>query len=130
MINSLYYNSEAIFLNYFNKTEEDIWCRSQLDALVAVDDRIRISYVLSAASPSAAALPSSPSPSTTTMMVKSGRIRYGRIAAADVARFATKDSDEFATFCCVCGPTPFNDLCLEYLRDAHFDDDNLHIFHG
>lgn len=116
-------------MDYFNKTEDDIWCRSQLDALAALDDRIHISYVLSSAAPN---LSPSPSTSTGTAPAKmiNGRIHFGRISAELVARFSNKDSDTFATFCCVCGPTPFNELCLSFLRETQFDDENLHIFHG
>ncbi|XP_037042316.1 cytochrome b5 reductase 4 isoform X2 [Bradysia coprophila] len=102
---------EAINFCYFNKVEENIWCRERLDLLAEGNERLKITYYLS-----------EPSPSWTG--------RTGHITSDVIKTLIDPSTANISTFCCVCGPQPFNELALEFLQGAGFQSSDLHIFHG
>lgn len=105
---------EAITMFYFNKTEGDIWCRKQLDEIVATNTTFRVKHVLSGSN-------------LADSWPENAR---GHISTERVIAIRDSTSDTYATFCFVCGPIAFNDTCLKLLQDSGYELDNLHIFHG
>lgn len=103
---------QAITLFYFNKTEADIWCRKQLDEIVAENTIFRVKHVLSGSN------------------LADSWPERGHISSERVTAIRDSKSDTYATFCFVCGPVAFNETCLKLLQDAGYELDNLHIFHG
>lgn len=72
---------------------------------------LKVTYILS-----------EPSPSWTG--------QTGHITLDIIKTFIDPSSTNVATFGCVCGPQPFNELALEFLEGAGFQSSDLHIFHG
>ncbi|XP_055631711.1 cytochrome b5 reductase 4 isoform X2 [Toxorhynchites rutilus septentrionalis] len=137
---------ENVGLLYYNKTEADIWCREMLDSLAEKDRRLMLRYFLSEAesrgSPStgsspakvttqrsdtlaAAATPENISPPTLTH-----RLERGKISLEVAKQLTNLDSPQYATYVCVCGPKPFNELCCQYLEQAGHNMAHLHSFQG
>lgn len=54
----------------------------------------------------------------------------GHINADIINNLIDRSSANVSTFCCVCGPQPFNELALEFLEGAGFQSSDLHIFRG
>ncbi|XP_055372602.1 cytochrome b5 reductase 4 [Condylostylus longicornis] len=102
---------EHIELFIFNKTQKDIWCKEQLETIASQDERINIRYILS--------------DSDNNWNGEKGRISEDLIA---ILNDNTKNS--FVTFCCICGPRPFNDLALKFLTTVGFSTEQLHFFQG
>ncbi|GAB0099579.1 Cytochrome b5 reductase 4 [Sergentomyia squamirostris] len=102
---------ELLKLVYFNRTEEDIWCRQKLHEIAEKDTRLEVKHVLSEAND--------------TWTGERGRI--SEEIATDLASRATLSS---ISFCCICGPPPFNDATLTLLTAAGFPDTDLHVFQG
>ncbi|EAA05181.4 AGAP011314-PA, partial [Anopheles gambiae str. PEST] len=97
---------EHICLLYFNKTEADIWCREMLENLCKKDKRW--GGFLSQRT-------SNPFRMWTTIH----------------AMLTTKDSPLYATYCCLCGPKPFNELCQQYFQQMpDHNPKHLHCFQG
>lgn len=105
---------KTITLFYFNKTEADIWCRKQLDEIVTAHTVFRVKHVLSG----------------TNLANGWPETARGHISSERVTAIRDFRSDTYATFCFVCGPVTFNDVCLKLLQDSGYEPDNLHIFHG
>uniref|UniRef100_A0A1B0CV03 Cytochrome b5 reductase 4 n=1 Tax=Lutzomyia longipalpis TaxID=7200 RepID=A0A1B0CV03_LUTLO len=103
---------ELLKLLYFNRTEEDIWCRGKLEAIANKDTRFSVRHILS-------------EPKGTW-----GGER-GRISDEIATDLASRTSPTSAiTFCCVCGPPPFNDAAITHLAGAGFTSDDVHVFQG
>ncbi|XP_065089720.1 cytochrome b5 reductase 4 isoform X2 [Ochlerotatus camptorhynchus] len=143
---------ESISLLYFNKTEADIWCREMLDNLCAKDKRLTVKHFLSEAesqsatgSPntsrpasSSSSPPATPAASSTTITEADSRpsssaaaaLERGRISLAVAQQLTNVDSPLSATFVCLCGPKPFNELSCQHLEQAGFNMSHVHSFQG
>ncbi|XP_061571294.1 cytochrome b5 reductase 4 isoform X2 [Cololabis saira] len=97
-------------LLFFNRGEEDILWRQQLDQLAADNERFQVDYVLS--SPSAS-WPGS----------------KGRVDEAQLEQFLVRP-DGSKCYVCVCGPTPFTELTTRLLQQLGVADQELHAFQG
>ncbi|EAT43055.1 AAEL005478-PA, partial [Aedes aegypti] len=97
---------ESVSLLYFNKTEADIWCREMLDNLCAKDKSAE----------------DTPSKATT--------LERGRISLAIVQQLTNVDSPLAASFVCLCGPKPFNELACQHLEQAGHNPSYVHSFQG
>lgn len=97
-------------LLFFNRTEEDILWRSELDELAATEERFEVQYVLSEPAQSW---------SGTT----------GRINEA-LLRETVSKSDGSKGFACVCGPSAFTELAMGFLKQLSFEEQELHAFQG
>lgn len=100
---------QRLNLLYFNKTTEDIWCKSKFDALESEDDRFLARYILS----------------------NSGdewKGETGHMSAKFAQDVHDAESNSHSTFCFVCGPTGFIDSCHSELQSIGFDTNNLHVF--
>lgn len=54
----------------------------------------------------------------------------GRMSERISNGLAALTSTCYSTFCLVCGPAPFNELCQKLLGLAGFQDNELHFFYG
>ncbi|KAM5166706.1 cytochrome b5 reductase 4 isoform 4-T4 [Callospermophilus lateralis] len=77
-------------LMFFNKTEDDIIWRSQLEKLAFEDKRFDVEYVLSA--------PTS-----------EWKGKQGHISPALLSEFLNRSSEKSKVLLCICGPTPFTE---------------------
>ncbi|XP_043744149.1 cytochrome b5 reductase 4 isoform X2 [Cervus elaphus] len=96
-------------LMFFNKTEDDIIWRSQLEKLAFKDKRFEVEFVLSA--------PTSEWSS-----------KQGYISPALLSEFLKRSSDTSKVLICLCGPTPFTEQGMKMLHDLNFSKDEIHSF--
>lgn len=97
-------------LLFFNRREEDILWRCQLDALAANDERFQVEYVLS-----------EPCESWTG--------RKGRVDESMLKDFLNRP-DGSKCYVCVCGPTAFTELTTGLVKQQGFSEEELHTFQG
>nr|XP_019585079.1 PREDICTED: cytochrome b5 reductase 4 isoform X2 [Rhinolophus sinicus] len=96
-------------LMFFNKTEDDIIWRSQLENLAFKDKRYDIEFVLSA--------PTS-----------GWNGKQGHISPALLSEFLKRSLDKSKVLICICGPTPFTEQGIRLLHDLNFSKDEIHSF--
>lgn len=96
-------------LMFFNKTEDDIIWRCQLEKLALKDKRFHVEYVLSAPSPE-------------------WNGKQGHVSRALLSEFLQRSLENSKVFLCICGPTPFTDEGIRLLHDLNFSDDEIHGF--
>ncbi|XP_059124309.1 cytochrome b5 reductase 4 isoform X2 [Peromyscus eremicus] len=96
-------------LMFFNKTEDDIIWRCQLEKLALKDKRFDVEFVLSA--------PSS-----------EWNGKQGHVSPALLSEFLQRSSENSRVFLCICGPTPFTDEGIRLLHDLNFSTDEIHGF--
>lgn len=96
-------------LMFFNKTEEDIIWRCQLEKLAFKDKRFDIEFVLSA--------PSS-----------EWNGKWGHVSQGLLSEFLQRSVENSRVFLCICGPTPFTDEGIRLLHDLNFSTDEIHGF--
>ncbi|XP_045901699.1 cytochrome b5 reductase 4-like isoform X2 [Micropterus dolomieu] len=97
-------------LLFFNRREEDILWRSELDELAANNERFQVEYVLS-----------EPCESWTE--------RKGRVDESMLKDFLNRP-DGSKCYVCVCGPTAFTELTTGLLKQQGFSEEELHAFQG
>ncbi|XP_008277742.1 cytochrome b5 reductase 4 [Stegastes partitus] len=97
-------------LLFFNRREEDILWRCELDELAANNERFQVEYVLS-----------EPSESWTG--------RKGRVDESMLNEFLIRP-DGSKCYVCVCGPTAFTELTTGLLKQLSFHEEELHAFQG
>ncbi|XP_036895189.1 cytochrome b5 reductase 4 isoform X3 [Sturnira hondurensis] len=98
-------------LMFFNKTEDDIIWRSQLEKLAYEDKRFDVEFVLSAP--------------TSEWNGKTGYISSGLLS-----EFLKRSSDKSKVLICICGPMPFTEQGIRLLHDLNFSKDEVHSFTG
>ncbi|XP_047414574.1 cytochrome b5 reductase 4 isoform X1 [Sciurus carolinensis] len=96
-------------LMFFNKTEDDIIWRSQLEKLAFEDKRFDVEFVLSA--------PSS-----------EWNGKQGHISPALLSEFLKRSSEKSKVLLCICGPMPFTEQGIRLLHDLNFSKDEIHSF--
>ncbi|XP_058163083.1 cytochrome b5 reductase 4 isoform X1 [Dasypus novemcinctus] len=96
-------------LMFFNKTEDDIIWRSQLEKLAFKDKRFDVEFVLSA--------PTS-----------EWNGKHGHISPALLSEFLERSLDESKVLICICGPMPFTEQGIRMLHDLNFSKDEIHSF--
>nr|XP_034340207.1 cytochrome b5 reductase 4 isoform X3 [Arvicanthis niloticus] len=96
-------------LMFFNKTEDDIIWRCQLEKLALKDKRFHVEFVLSAPSPE-------------------WNGKRGHVSRALLSDFLQRSLENSRVFFCICGPTPFTDEGIRLLHDLNFSDDEIHGF--
>ncbi|XP_039974623.1 cytochrome b5 reductase 4 [Xiphias gladius] len=97
-------------LLFFNRREEDILWRYQLDELAANNDRFQVEYVLSEP-------------------CESWIGKKGRVDESMLQDFLNRP-DGSKCYVCVCGPTDFTELTLRLLKQQGFSEGELHAFSG
>ncbi|XP_037375941.1 cytochrome b5 reductase 4 isoform X2 [Talpa occidentalis] len=98
-------------LMFFNKTEDDIIWRSQLEKLSREDERFEVEFVLSA--------PSS-----------EWNGKQGHISPALLSEFLKRSLEKSKVLICICGPPPFTEQGVRLLHDLNFSKDEIHSFTG
>uniref|UniRef100_A0A8D3AND5 Cytochrome b5 reductase 4 n=1 Tax=Scophthalmus maximus TaxID=52904 RepID=A0A8D3AND5_SCOMX len=97
-------------LLFFNRREEDILWRCQLDQLAADDERFQVEHVLSDP-------------------CESWSGRKGRVDESMLRDFLNRPEGS-KCYVCVCGPTAFTELTIGLLKLQGFSEDELHAFRG
>ncbi|XP_072317214.1 cytochrome b5 reductase 4 [Eucyclogobius newberryi] len=97
-------------LLFFNRKEEDILWRSELDELAAIDERFQVEYVLSEP-------------------CESWSGARGRVNES-LLRGSVSKPDGSKRFACVCGPSAFTELTIGLLKQLGFEEQELHAFQG
>lgn len=97
-------------LLFFNRREEDILWRCELDQLAADHESFQVDHVLSEPS-------------------ESWSGRRGRVDQSMLADFLLRP-DGARCFVCVCGPTAFTQLTTGLLKQLGFSEDEVHAFQG
>ncbi|KAM5256899.1 cytochrome b5 reductase 4 [Ctenodactylus gundi] len=96
-------------LMFFNKTDDDIIWRSQLEKLAFKDKRFDVQFVLSA--------PSS-----------EWNGKQGYISPALLSEFLQRSLENSRALLCICGPTPFTEQGMKFLHDLNFSKDEIYSF--
>lgn len=96
-------------LMFFNKTEDDIIWRSQLEKLAYKDKRFDVEFVLSKP--------------TSEWNGKKGYISSGLLS-----EFLKRSSDKSKVLICICGPVPFTEKGIRMLHDLNFSKDEIYDF--
>ncbi|XP_032507030.1 cytochrome b5 reductase 4 isoform X1 [Phocoena sinus] len=96
-------------LMFFNKTEDDIIWRSQLEKLAFKDKRFDLEFVLS--------VPTS-----------EWNGKRGYISPALLSEFLKRSLDTSKVLICICGPMPFTEQGMKLLHDLNFSKDEIHSF--
>ncbi|XP_059194252.1 cytochrome b5 reductase 4 [Centropristis striata] len=99
-----------IKLLFFNRREEDILWRCELDALAANSERFQVEYILS-----------DPCNSWTG--------RKGQVDESVLNNFLNKP-DGSKCYVCVCGPTAFTERTTGLLKQQGFSKEEIHAFQG
>ncbi|KAM4567636.1 cytochrome b5 reductase 4 [Fundulus diaphanus] len=97
-------------LLFFNKREEDILWRCQLDDLAANEERFQVEYILSEPSDS-----------------WSGR--KGRVDEPTLSQVLIRPAGS-RCYVCVCGPSAFTELATGLLKKLGFSEEECHAFQG
>uniref|UniRef100_A0A452V240 Cytochrome b5 reductase 4 n=1 Tax=Ursus maritimus TaxID=29073 RepID=A0A452V240_URSMA len=105
----LFFLLRKVKLMFFNKAEDDIIWRSQLEKLAFKDKRFDVEYVLSA--------PTS-----------EWNGKRGHISPALLSEFLKRSLDKSKVLICICGPTPFTEQGIRLLHDLNFSKDEIHSF--
>ncbi|XP_043542935.1 cytochrome b5 reductase 4 isoform X1 [Chiloscyllium plagiosum] len=98
-------------LLFFNKTEEDILWRDQLDQLALKDKRFTVEYILSEPHPE-------------------WRGKRGKIEMSLCSEFLTGRTEELKTLLCICGPTSFTEQAVGFFKQLGFNNEEIHAFSG
>ncbi|XP_023567794.1 cytochrome b5 reductase 4 isoform X2 [Octodon degus] len=96
-------------LMFFNKTEDDIIWRCQLEKLALEDKRFDVEYILSA--------PTS-----------EWNGKQGQISPALLSEFLKRSLKNSRVLLCICGPTPFTEQGTRLLYDLYFSKDEIYSF--
>ncbi|XP_036270364.1 cytochrome b5 reductase 4 isoform X4 [Pipistrellus kuhlii] len=96
-------------LMFFNKTEDDIIWRSQLEKLAFKDKRFDVEFVLSQP--------------TSEWNGKKGCISPGLLS-----EFLKRSLDNSKVLICICGPAAFTEQGMRMLHDLNFSKDEIHAF--
>ncbi|XP_023506520.2 cytochrome b5 reductase 4 isoform X2 [Equus caballus] len=96
-------------LMFFNKTEDDIIWRSQLEELTFKDKRFDVEFVLSAP-------------------ISEWNGKQGHVSPALLSEFLKRSSDKSKVLICICGPTPFTEQGIKFLHELNFSKDEIHSF--
>ncbi|XP_012887738.1 PREDICTED: cytochrome b5 reductase 4 isoform X3 [Dipodomys ordii] len=98
-----------IKLMFFNKTEDDIIWRRQLEKLAFDNERFDVEFVLSAPA-----------------LEWNGK--RGHISPALLSEFLKRSLENSKVLLCICGPVPFTELGTGLLYDLNFSTDEIHSF--
>ncbi|XP_011920360.1 PREDICTED: cytochrome b5 reductase 4 isoform X5 [Cercocebus atys] len=96
-------------LIFFNKTEDDIIWRSQLEKLAFKDKRLDVEFVLSAP-------------------ISEWNGKQGHISPALLSEFLKRNLDKSKVLVCICGPVPFTEQGVRLLQDLNFSKNEIHSF--
>ncbi|XP_062981855.1 cytochrome b5 reductase 4 isoform X2 [Elgaria multicarinata webbii] len=99
----------AVKLIFFNKTEDDILWRNQLEQLALSDARFDIQFVLSEPK-------------------KEWTGKQGKISSSLLSQFVKRSKCDSKMLICICGPLPFMEQGIQYLQDLGQSCQEIHCF--
>ncbi|NXT78157.1 NB5R4 reductase, partial [Zapornia atra] len=99
----------TVKLIFFNKTEDDILWRNQLEQLALKDERLEVQFVLS-------------------QPTKDWVGKQGKISSSLLSEFVTRSRKDSKVLICICGPTPFTEQGVQYLKDLGYSQEEIHAF--
>lgn len=102
---------EKLTLLFFNKTEEDIWCRRILQKQIDSEDRFEVVYILSKPE-------------------DNWNGHKGHISKELLSNICNPSSLKQCTFFCCCGPTSFNNITEQILKTLDVSVTNMYFFQG
>ncbi|KAK4873934.1 hypothetical protein RN001_013294 [Aquatica leii] len=107
---------KSITLVFFNKTEEDILLKDQLENLQHDDNRFKVHHVLS-----------QPDSKWPGLKGQASKELFKNIIEKHLLNIVYKESDIFTL---ICGPTPFTNLSQTLLMEIGFTEEQMHLFLG
>ncbi|KAM7117711.1 cytochrome b5 reductase 4 isoform 1-T1 [Ciconia maguari] len=99
----------TVKLIFFNKTEDDILWRNQLEQLALVDERFEVQFILS-------------------QPTKDWVGKQGKISSSLLSEFVKRSRKESKVLICICGPTPFTEQGVQYLKVLGYSQEEIHTF--
>ncbi|NXP06065.1 NB5R4 reductase, partial [Thinocorus orbignyianus] len=99
----------TVKLLFFNKTEDDILWRDQLEQLALKDERFEVQFVLS-------------------QPTKDWVGKEGKISSSLLSEFVKRSRKDSKVLVCICGPTPFTEQGVQYLKDLGYSQEEIHAF--
>ncbi|XP_063168688.1 cytochrome b5 reductase 4 isoform X2 [Candoia aspera] len=99
----------AVKMMFFNKTEDDILWKSQLEQLALNDMRFDIQFVLSEPK-------------------KGWTGKQGKISSSLLSEFVKRSKHDSKMLICICGPLPFMEQGIQFLQALGLSDNEIHCF--
>ncbi|NWR06477.1 NB5R4 reductase, partial [Paradoxornis webbianus] len=99
----------TVKLIFFNKTEDDILWRNQLEQLALKDERFEVQFILSQPS-------------------KEWVGKQGKISSSLLSEFVKRSRRDSKVLICICGPAPFTEQGVQYLKDLGYSQEEIHAF--
>ncbi|XP_071299853.1 cytochrome b5 reductase 4 isoform X2 [Agelaius tricolor] len=99
----------TVKLIFFNKTEDDILWRNQLEQLALKDERFEVQFILSQPS-------------------KDWVGKQGKISPSLLSEFVKRSRRDSKVLICICGPAPFTEQGVQYLKDLGYSQEEIHAF--
>ncbi|XP_044867798.1 cytochrome b5 reductase 4 isoform X1 [Mauremys mutica] len=99
----------TVKLMFFNKTEDDILWRNQLEQLALKDKRFEVQFILSEPK-------------------KEGTGKQGKISSSLLSEFVKRSKKDSKVLICVCGPVPFTEQGIQFLQDLGYSKEEVHSF--
>ncbi|NWV11478.1 NB5R4 reductase, partial [Ptilonorhynchus violaceus] len=99
----------TVKLIFFNKTEDDILWRNQLEQLALKDERFEVQFILS-------------------QPTKDWVGKQGKISSSLLSEFVKRSRRDSKVFICICGPTPFTEQGIQYLKALGYSQEEIHAF--
>uniref|UniRef100_A0A7M4FGF5 Cytochrome b5 reductase 4 n=1 Tax=Crocodylus porosus TaxID=8502 RepID=A0A7M4FGF5_CROPO len=96
-------------LMFFNKTEDDILWRDQLEQLILQDKRFEAQFILSEPS-------------------KEWNGKRGKISSSLLSEFFKRSKQDSKVLICICGPAPFTEQGEQFLKDLDYCKEEIHSF--
>ncbi|XP_019393714.1 PREDICTED: cytochrome b5 reductase 4 [Crocodylus porosus] len=99
----------TVKLMFFNKTEDDILWRDQLEQLILQDKRFEAQFILSEPS-------------------KEWNGKRGKISSSLLSEFFKRSKQDSKVLICICGPAPFTEQGEQFLKDLDYCKEEIHSF--
>ncbi|NWT79626.1 NB5R4 reductase, partial [Lanius ludovicianus] len=99
----------TVKLIFFNKTEDDILWRNQLEQLALQDERFEVQFILS-------------------QPTKDWIGKQGKISSSLLSELVKRSKRDSKVFICICGPAPFTEQGVQYLKDLGYSQEEIHAF--
>ncbi|CAM4533999.1 cytochrome b5 reductase 4 isoform X1 [Caretta caretta] len=99
----------TVKLMFFNKTEDDILWRNQLEQLALKDKRFEVQFILSEPK-------------------KEGTGKQRKISSSLLSEFVKRSKKDSKILICVCGPAPFTEQGIQFLQDLGYSKEEVHSF--
>ncbi|NXI82785.1 NB5R4 reductase, partial [Rhipidura dahli] len=99
----------TVKLIFFNKTEDDILWRNQLEQLALKDERFEVQFILS-------------------QPTKDWVGKQGKISSSLLSELVKRSRRDSKVLICICGPAPFTEQGVQYLKDLGYSQEEIHAF--